>query len=52
MLYTNEVEPGTYKRKDVSPPTKMCIARKVRNKSQWYQISRYPMDSSFQILEI
>ena len=51
-LYTNEVEPGTYQRKDVSPPNKMGIARKIRNKSQWYQISRYPMDSSFKILEI
>ena len=30
----------------------MGIARKIRNKSQWYQISRYPMDSSFKILEI
>ena len=51
MLYTNEVEPGIYQRKDVSPPTKMCIARKIRKKSRCYQISRYPMNSSFQILE-
>ena len=52
MLYRNWVEPETYQRKDVSPPTKMFIARKIRNKSRWYQISRYLMDSSFQILEI
>ena len=52
MLYRNWVEPETYQRKDVSPPTRMFIARKIRNKSQWYQISRCPMDSLFQILGI
>ena len=52
MLYRNGVEPEIYQRKDVSPPTKLFIARKIRNKSQLYQISRYPMDSSFQILGI
>ena len=35
------VEPETYQRKDASPPNKMFIARKIRNKSWWYQISRW-----------
>ena len=39
VLYKNGIEPETYLRKDVSPPNKMFIARKIRNKSWWYQIS-------------
>ena len=41
MLYRNGVEPENIKGRNVSPPAKMVIARKISNKFRKYQIHHF-----------